>query len=52
MQDKAWRKDKGALIIEAAARVFASRGYNGTLMADIATEAGIGKGTIYEYSSD
>ena len=49
MQDKAWRKDKGALIIEAAARVFASRGYNGTLMADIATEAGIGKGTIYEY---
>ena len=41
--------NKGALIIEAAARVFASRGYNGTLMADIATEAGIGKGTIYEY---
>jgi AcrR family transcriptional regulator len=49
MQDKAWRKDKSPLIIEAAARVFASRGYNGTLMADIATEAGIGKGTIYEY---
>ena len=49
MQLKDRRQNKKSLIIEAAARVFASRGYNGTLIADIAREAGIGKGTIYEY---
>jgi AcrR family transcriptional regulator len=36
-------------IIEAATSVFASKGYAGTLMADIAAQAGIAKGTIYEY---
>lgn len=49
MQNKSWRKDKRSVIIEAAAHVFATRGYTGTLIADIAAEAGIGKGTIYEY---
>jgi AcrR family transcriptional regulator len=43
------KKEKSALIIEAAAKVFARRGFSGTLMADIAVEAGIGKGTLYEY---
>ena len=36
-------------IVQAAARVFAQKGYSGTVMADIAVTAGIGKGTIYEY---
>jgi len=49
MEDKARKQNKRSLIIEAAAKVFANRGYNGTIIADIATEAGIGKGTIYEY---
>ena len=49
MDQKARKQNKRSLIIEAAARVFANRGYNGTIIADIATEAGIGKGTIYEY---
>ena len=49
MQNKSWRKGKRSVIIEAAAHVFATRGYTGTLIADIAAEAGIGKGTIYEY---
>ena len=49
MQLKDRRQNKKSLIIEAAARVFANRGYNSTLIADIAREAGIGKGTIYEY---
>ena len=49
MRNEPRRKDKRTLIIEAAAHVFATRGYKGTLIADIATEAGIGKGTIYEY---
>jgi AcrR family transcriptional regulator len=49
MEDKTRKQNKRSLIIGAAARVFANRGYNGTIIADIATEAGIGKGTIYEY---
>jgi AcrR family transcriptional regulator len=49
MEYKASKQIKKSLIIEAAARVFANRGYNSTLIAEIATEAGIGKGTIYEY---
>lgn len=36
-------------IIEAAIQVFSSKGYHNTRMEEIATVAGIGKGTIYEY---
>jgi AcrR family transcriptional regulator len=36
-------------IVEAAARVFARKGYAGAVVADIAVEACIGKGTVYEY---
>lgn len=36
-------------IIDAATRVFARKGYNGTRMSEVAQMAGIGKGTIYEY---
>ncbi|MEJ2430253.1 MAG: TetR/AcrR family transcriptional regulator [Deltaproteobacteria bacterium] len=49
MEAKDRKQGKTSLIIEAAARVFANKGYSGTLIADIAREAGIGKGTIYEY---
>lgn len=45
------RLEKQRRIIEAAARVFARKGYSGTLMADIAVEAGVGKGTVYQYFS-
>lgn len=40
---------KKDLIIQAAAQIFAKSGYTGTLMAQVAQTAGIGKGTIYEY---
>jgi AcrR family transcriptional regulator len=43
------RQEKRERIVEAAARAFARKGYAGTVVADIAAEAGIGKGTIYEY---
>jgi AcrR family transcriptional regulator len=43
------KKEKRARIIAAAAKVFARKGFFGTVMADIADGAGIGKGTIYEY---
>jgi AcrR family transcriptional regulator len=36
-------------IIEAAARVFARSGYANAVIAEIAIEANIGKGTVYEY---
>ena len=36
-------------ILKAAMRIFAQNGVVKTKMADIATAAGIGKGTIYEY---
>jgi AcrR family transcriptional regulator len=45
------REAKKRHIIDAAARVFARKGYAGTVMADIAEEARIGKGTLYEYFS-
>ena len=43
------RKDKKGQIIEAAVLVFAQKGFSGAIMAEIAAQAGIGKGTIYEY---
>lgn len=43
------REQKKLNIITAAAKVFARKGFAGTVMADIAVEAKIGKGTLYEY---
>ena len=36
-------------IIEAASVVFAQKGFARTTIAEVATRAGIGKGTVYEY---
>lgn len=43
------RTKKKLVILNAAMKVFARSGVVKTKMADIAVEAGIGKGTIYEY---
>jgi AcrR family transcriptional regulator len=43
------QKERRNQIIEAAAHVFAQKGYAGSSVADIAVTAGIGKGTIYAY---
>jgi AcrR family transcriptional regulator len=43
------KQQKRVHIIHAAARVFAEKGFSGTMMADIADHAGTGKGTLYEY---
>jgi AcrR family transcriptional regulator len=40
---------KEAAILEAASRVFALRPFHEVLIDDIASDAGIGKGTIYRY---
>ncbi len=43
------RQEKKEEILRAAFNVFARQGFNATKMIDIAREAGMGKGTIYEY---
>lgn len=45
------KKQKRTEIINAAFVVFAKVGYKDARIKDIASEAGIGKGTIYEYFS-
>ncbi|MER3460463.1 MAG: TetR family transcriptional regulator, partial [candidate division GAL15 bacterium] len=45
---RAGRKERTrARILEAARRVFARSGYHGTLMDQVAQEAGLSKGALY-----
>ena len=41
--------DKRRRILDAAIRVFAERGFHGTAVPLVATEAGVGTGTLYRY---
>lgn len=43
------KEKKKKKIIQAAADIFAQKGYSGAAVSDIATQADVGKGTIYEY---
>lgn len=43
------KQKKRQLLIQAAVAVFSRNGYQRTKMKDIAHEAGVGKGTLYEY---
>jgi TetR/AcrR family fatty acid metabolism transcriptional regulator len=43
------KSEKKAAILQAAMKQFARKGVSAAKMSDIAAEAGIGKGTIYEY---
>ena len=51
MPTGARKPEKRQRIVEAAARVFARKGFFGASMAEIAAGAGVGKGTLYEYVS-
>ncbi|MFQ6058255.1 MAG: TetR/AcrR family transcriptional regulator [Anaerolineae bacterium] len=42
-------KERRAQILEAATRVFARKGYRGATIREIAAEAGVAEGTIYNY---
>lgn len=44
-------KGKRELIIEAAEKVFSEKGFFQAKVEEIAAEAGVGKGTVYEYFS-
>jgi AcrR family transcriptional regulator len=41
--------DKRRIILDAALRVFAERGYHGTAVPEVAEAAGVGTGTLYRY---
>lgn len=43
------RMEKETLILDAAERVFAARGYPATTVKDVAQEAGVATGTVYLY---
>lgn len=43
------KESKYELILETAFQLFLEKGYANTKIIDIANEAGIGKGTVYEY---
>ena len=43
------QEDKRRLILEAAVRVFAAKGYNTCRVGDIAEEAGVAHGLLYHY---
>lgn len=43
--------ERRAVIIDAAARLFRAKGYNGTSLGDIAGEVGIDRATLYYYVS-
>lgn len=43
------KRDKVQLILEAAVAVFSQKGYEAARIEDIAQQAAIGKGTVYEY---
>ena len=44
--------DKRRLILDAALRTFADRGYDGTNVPEIARAAGVGTGSVYRYFAD
>lgn len=44
-------KGKRELIIEAAEKIFSQKGFFQAKVEEIAAEAGVGKGTVYEYFS-
>jgi AcrR family transcriptional regulator len=45
------REQKRLLLLETAAQVFAAQGFASTRVSDIASRAGVAKGTMYEYFS-
>jgi TetR/AcrR family fatty acid metabolism transcriptional regulator len=49
--DESVPKGKRELIIEAAEKIFSEKGFFRAKVEEIAAEAGVGKGTVYEYFS-
>ncbi len=45
-------RDKKQIILDVATRVFSRYGYNKTSLDEVASEAGIAKGTVYYYFSN
>src|SRR5687768_10497255 len=45
----AFVEERRTAIVEAALRVWAKRGFDGTTVSEVASEAGLTKGTLYLY---
>ncbi|MBD3317531.1 MAG: TetR family transcriptional regulator [Chitinivibrionales bacterium] len=52
LREKAVREAKRGLILDAARKVFAERGFHETRLEDIAAEAGFSKASLYNYYTD
>ena len=48
-QDEKRKTETRKLLLEAATRVFAGKGYHKTLISEIVAEAGVGQGTFYRH---
>lgn len=44
-----WKEARREQILDAASRVFSEQGYHNAKMKDVATEAGVSNGTVYNY---
>lgn len=51
-KEKAIRETKTNLILDAALKVFSSKGFHDTRLEDIAAEAGFSKASLYNYYED
>jgi len=49
MQGRHKTREKERQIVRAASEIFAARDFHRVLMDDVATRAGVGKGTLYRY---
>ena len=49
MPDRGNQGDKRRLLLDAAVRVFARKGYHAARVGDIAEEAGVAYGLVYHY---
>lgn len=51
MTDRSINQEKRRLLLEAAVRVFAQKGFHGARVGDVAAEAGVAHGLVYHYFS-
>ena len=51
MTDRSINQEKRRILLEAAVRVFAAKGFHGARVGDVAAEAGVAHGLVYHYFS-
>jgi AcrR family transcriptional regulator len=51
LTDRSINQEKRRILLEAAVRVFAAKGFHGARVGDVAAEAGVAHGLVYHYFS-